>query len=343
MIKAVTALSVALLAGAACGGSPAGSKPVLAEFHTGRHVGPPLVAGAAVWVANEADGTVSRIDPASNRVVATIRVGDPAVMVAGGCGAGSTDSFMRDSLLNRRCDLPSSLAYDGHSIWAADNASESLARIDPRTNRVVRRVAIGADPFALGWGFGSLWVTSYFGPPQGVLRVDPASGKVIATIGGPPMGGTGIALGAGAVWVAGTYSQTLARIDPTTNRLTAVIPVERYPLAVAAGRRMVWVRNEDSSSVSRIDPNTNRVAATAVGLSAPAGSTGDDALALTSEGLWAASFKLYRIDPAHGRVTATIDVSGSAVSAGFGSLWLTSVFGTVQRIDPSSAVAVSGK
>lgn len=332
-----------MLLGAGCGGSAGPPKPVIAEFHTGRHVGPALVAAGAVWVGNEADGTVSRIDPGSDRVVATIRVGDPAVMVAGGCGAGSTDSFMRDSLLNRRCDLPSSLAYDGHSIWAADNAAEGLVRIDPRTNRVVRRVAIGADPFALAWGFGSLWVTSYFHPPQGVLRVDPTSGKVISTIAGPPMGGTGIAVGAGAVWVAGTYSQSLARIDPATNRLTAVIPVERYPLGIAAGRGAVWVRNEDSSTVSRIDPRTNRVVATAGGLSAPAGSTGDDALALTSDGLWAASFKLYRVDPARGRVSATIDVSGSAVSAGYGSLWLTSVFGTVQRIDPSSAVAVSGK
>ena len=35
-----------------------------------------IVAGAgAVWVANTLDGTVSRIDPATRRVVATIRVG----------------------------------------------------------------------------------------------------------------------------------------------------------------------------------------------------------------------------------------------------------------------------
>ena len=33
------------------------------------------VGEGAVWVANQGDGTASRIDPATNRVVATIGIG----------------------------------------------------------------------------------------------------------------------------------------------------------------------------------------------------------------------------------------------------------------------------
>jgi len=40
----------------------------------------------AVWVANAADGTVSRIDPVTGKVVKTIKVGGRPVGVATGDG-----------------------------------------------------------------------------------------------------------------------------------------------------------------------------------------------------------------------------------------------------------------
>jgi len=314
---------------------------VRSEFRTGRSVGPPLVAAGAVWVPNEADGTVTRIDPSTNRVVATIRIGDPQRLVAAGCGPDSVHSFMFDTLLNRRCDLPSSLAGDARSVWAADNLGRGLARIDPATNRVVERIALNADPFAIALGYGSLWVTSYFNEPHEVLRVDPVSGRVLATITDLPLGGgTGIAAGEDGVWVACTYAPSLARIDPATNRVTHAIPVERYPLAVSVGRGAVWVRNENSSSVSRVDPRAVRVAATVRGLSAPVGRSGDDAMALGPSGLWVTGIRLVLVDPARNRVTGRIDVPGNGVSQGFGSLWMTSITGSVQRIDPGAAAVV---
>ena len=347
MRKPVTGLVLLLLplAATGCGGSGSGAppRPVQAELHTGREVGPPVVAAGAVWVPNEADGTISRIDPATNRVVATIRVGDPQQLVAAGCGPGSVHSFMYDTLLNRRCDLPTSIAGDARSVWAADTAAQGLARIDPATNRVVQRVDLGAPPFAIALGYGSLWVTSYFHDPHEVLRVDPVAGRVVDAITDLPFdGGTGIAIGAGAVWVTCTYARSVARIDPATDRVTATIPTERYPLAVNAGRSGVWVRNEESSSVSHLDPGTNRVTATVRGISPPVGRPGDDAMALGPEGLWVTGVQLLLVDPVRNRVKAKIDLSGNGISEGFGSLWMTSIVGTVQRIDPRAAVPNQG-
>jgi YVTN family beta-propeller protein len=340
--KAVTSALLIAFIGAACGGSPAPTGPVQAELRTGRDAGPALVAAGAVWVPNEADGTVTRIDPATNRVAATVTIGDPQVMQAHGCGVDSVHSLMWDSLLYRRCSLPSALASDGRSVWAADNAAQGLARIDPRTNRVVQRISIGADPFAIAWGFGSLWVTSYFQDPQEVLRVDPTSGRVLAEIAGPTFGGTGIVVGAGAVWVAATYAGTLTRIDPATNSITATIPVESYPLALTVGAGSVWVRNEDSSSISRVDPGTDRVTAAVRGINSLPQSHPDDFVTFGRDGLWIAGVELLRVDPRRNRLVARIDVSGSAVAEGYGSLWLTSVFGTLQRVDPASATAIVG-
>ncbi len=330
-----------LLVGCAPAATSRPGRSILAELHAGRSVGPPVVAAGGVWVPNEADGTVSHIDPGANRVVATVAVGDLSGLLSAGCGPDSVHSFMRDTLLNRRCDDPSSIAGDGRWLWAADNAAQGLARIDPRSDRVVQRVPLGADPFAIALGAGSLWVTVYFHDPHEVLRVDPSSGRVLATITDLPLGGgTGIAVDEGGVWVACTYAHSLVRIDPSTNQVAAVIPVQEYPLAVSAGRGTVWVRNEDSSSVSRVDPASNRVVATIAGMPAPVGRTGDDAMALGRDGLWVSGIQLIRVDPNRNRVAARIDLSGAGVAEGFGALWMTSIFGTVQRIDPRVAVPV---
>jgi virginiamycin B lyase len=45
------------------------------------------VGANAVWVANEADGTVSRIDPRRNEVTETIQVGAEPVDLVAGLGA----------------------------------------------------------------------------------------------------------------------------------------------------------------------------------------------------------------------------------------------------------------
>lgn len=68
----------------------------------------------------------------------------------------------------------------------------------------------------------------------------------------------------------------------------------------------------------------------------------DDSLALGGDGLYSAGVEVFRVDPRRNRVTAEIDATGSAVAEGYGSLWLTSVFGTLQRINPGSAEAVRG-
>jgi YVTN family beta-propeller protein len=52
---------------------------------------------------------------------------------------------------------------------------------------------------------------------------------------------------------------TLARIDPATNKVSAVIGVGASPSMAAAGGHSVWVYNQGDSTISEIDAGTNRV------------------------------------------------------------------------------------
>jgi DNA-binding beta-propeller fold protein YncE len=113
--------------------------------------------------------------------------------------------------------------------------------------------------------FGSIWVSQ----PDRVARIDPATGRVTATI---PVPGTSdfrdLAAGAGALWVSDTGMETVTRIDPVRNHVTATISIRAHLFVVDAlafidGK--LWVvrpvpNDESKGDVLSIDPATNRIA-----------------------------------------------------------------------------------
>lgn len=91
------------------------------------------VSPTAVWVSNSADGTVSRIDPATRKVVATIPVGERPENAA--------------------------IAGDG-TVFVPSVTGDTVSRIDPATNKVVDTIAVGKNPFPAAYAFGDIWVPS---------------------------------------------------------------------------------------------------------------------------------------------------------------------------------------
>ena len=71
-----------------------------------------------MWVTDNLSGTVSRIDPAVDRVVQTIPVGNAPTGVAVGDG----------------------------SVWVANASDGTLSRIDATTGDVTRQIALGGSP-----------------------------------------------------------------------------------------------------------------------------------------------------------------------------------------------------
>jgi YVTN family beta-propeller protein len=92
----------------------------------------------SVWVSNVWDGTVSRIDPSTDHVVATIEVG------------GRSESY-----------LAGGIAPAAGSMWVAVPTQREVVRIDPATNQVEERILLPTlgIPFRLIAAFGSIWVT----------------------------------------------------------------------------------------------------------------------------------------------------------------------------------------
>jgi YVTN family beta-propeller protein len=267
------------------------------------------------------------------------------------------------------------LLAHGHSVGPSRQPN-SVAAIDPATNRVVADVPVGSRPAALSFGDGALWVANL--DDNSVSRINPGTREVVRTI-ATAQQPAGVAAGAGGVWVA-SPNGSLQLIDPTFNVVSTLATGSRgyltavdLPSPAVAGANAVWVVNK--TSLSRYDPQTHHVEATiGVGLS-PAGlvigdgavwvadsaqdtvtrvdpvtntSTttpvghGASAIAAGGDGIWVADTSddaLVRIDPQTNAVTDTIPVGHepTGVALGGGSLWVAnSGSGTVSRIDPSS-------
>jgi YVTN family beta-propeller protein len=159
-----------------------------------------------------------------------------------------------------------------------------------------------------------------------------------------------MAAGNGAVWVALTTDNAVARVDPQAGTVTTTIPVGPQPGAIAVSPGAIWVANAGGPSVSRIDPATNKVVAT---IRVGPTKARSDRMDVTFGGgtVWATLSELgevVRIDPATNKVTATIKLSWmtsgqpcgilaahqSAVWAASAHCPASSGFGTVTRIDP---------
>ena len=174
----------------------------IATFNWGR---PDIVVGAgAVWALNP-DHTVSRIDPETGRLVATIDV-----------EAGS-------------------IAADDEGVWVASGSA--VTRIDPRTNRVGRTIRLAVeDASGIAVGAGKVWVSAQ---RDGVVwQIEPGPQPVTRSI-AVGVGVEYIAFGAGAVWAGNYIDGTVSRIDPRTNGVTRV-PVGAVQ-ALAAGAGGAWV------------------------------------------------------------------------------------------------------
>ncbi|TMK76511.1 MAG: hypothetical protein E6G47_12435, partial [Actinobacteria bacterium] len=104
----------------------------MGSTHVGNGPTAVVAAGNDVWVANQLDGTVSRIDGASAAVAATVTVGQG----------------------------PSSIAVGGGSVWVSNELDGTVSRIDPGTNTVIKTIEVGGAPSGLAVVGGALWVTA---------------------------------------------------------------------------------------------------------------------------------------------------------------------------------------
>ena len=236
-----------------------------------------VVSDGAVWVANAGQGTVSRVDPATNTVTRTIQVGRYPLRLAAGFG----------------------------SVWVANQTEQTLSRIDARTGQVVATIptpTLGPDQLAVG--AGSVWAIAGYS----LHRIDPATNKATLVDADWELVDGGLTVAGGRVWLSGTGPagvQPIVRVDPATNRKADTVPTEAEG-ALVVGGGSVWHAGIASQIIYRLDPGTGRkLAEIPVGVVAKYLTAADGSLWVGSD-----SGRVIRIDMATDKVAGTFQVAG---------------------------------
>jgi DNA-binding beta-propeller fold protein YncE len=191
---------------------------------------PSLVAvGAGAGWAGTGRGAVARIDAASNRVVAVIKLpleGPVGIAVAGrivgvaqgGHGLAGIDAATNRLLGTVRLDVRADrVAADGGAVWVGGRSMDpgvetagAVARIDAATGRV-REIVPSGLPTGLAAGVGAVWITERDAAGGALECIAPAASP--AAVSGLPALGE-LAVGGGAVWAADRRGSLVYRLDP---------------------------------------------------------------------------------------------------------------------------------
>jgi virginiamycin B lyase len=194
-----------------------------------------LAAGdGSVWVLSDSAGILTRINPQTNTIQATIKVKPFSYCAAFGYGA----------VWITNCGQ---IQYHRNGEVTARDPG-SVQKIDPKTNQVVATIPVGFAPNFLAAGENGIWILNQV--DGSVSRINPDSNQITATIDAKVSGwGGDIAAGAGSVWLRGNKTFFLVTVDPKLNAVS-----KRYgPLcgsgAVRVADNIVWVSAHDSSTV----------------------------------------------------------------------------------------------
>lgn len=198
------------------------------------------VSPGAVWVAQAGlypacQSSVSRINPATNRVVKTIRIGSKSD------GCAQTMNLIASRL----------------AVWAPLPNDDSIVRINPAKNRAVATVDVGFQPCGfLTAARTNIWLTpggcgggnAPTTPSNVIVRIDPRTNQRTTVAEASP---AGITTAFGSVWV--TASGNVDQINPHNRKRVARLHVGGFPDQLALGFHSLWV-NDSAGSVLRIKP-----------------------------------------------------------------------------------------
>ena len=306
-----------------------------------------LAAGQdAIWAITQRSGGegafLSKIDPATNRIVGSVDVGLAPVGVA----ADSNGVWVANG---SGCAIAYGCSQGGEVPPPTPQypLEESVWRIDPDTLHVEARIRV-AGPSAIAAGTEGVWVASYgSGNGTSILRqIDPATNSVVREIAIEGDGPINVATGEGNVWVTSAApgsdgeSGILSVIDPSAGKVVATsgFGTPGGPSDIAAGEGAAWATSGHrvlrTNDAKKVDIVITVDDASPVSLNSIA----------TGEGyVWVVGGRgvLWKIDPPKNAVIGegiTIGdnppVGAGDVVVGFGSVWVASGDGQIWRIAP---------
>jgi YVTN family beta-propeller protein len=226
-----------------------------------------MVATAnALWVTIPEANSVIRVDPSTNKIVASIQTGKSPMGITAGEGA----------------------------IWVTNGRDKSVSRIDPQVNAVTATIRVGTYPDSIVVGDGAVWVANAegcWGCVGTISRIDPAKNAVVKTIKtwkyGTEVSPSDLLFQDGILWAIA--AEHVLRIDPEKNKIVKwiLIPSKKiFGMPEGLGKVRIhglaivdhWLLLADPSerSLWKVDIDTNEAAHEPMAVGFPLSILGQD-------------------------------------------------------------------
>lgn len=271
------------------------------------------------------------------------------------------------------------VAVTDDAVWVTSSAPYAVHRIDPKSNAQVARVELPGEACAnLAVGAGSLWVPLCTVKPS-LVKIDLNTNTVTSIFPvGPAAEESGVAFGAGSVWLIIDKQGSLARIDPgsgavlntfhvppgsfnpvfadgtvwvtraegsevtgidaASGKTIASVATGPHPRFLTVGAGAVWTLNQGDGTLTRVDLSSRRTASIVLGTP---GQGGD--ITFSAGKVWTSMPKapLSLIDATSQRLQCQwVGAGGDALGIGHDGLWLTDYHaGTIARLSLKDALA----
>jgi YVTN family beta-propeller protein len=195
-----------------------------------------VVSPGTVWVASGKGNHIWRINTSTNRVTATITVGQ----------------------------FPRGLAVSGNTLWVCSrDDQQGLWRIDMDTNQVVAKVDVTGGVTECG-GVSvapddAVWVINWNDSTDEntLLRVDSSANTTTDSV---PLG-TGVAFGfvaqTTAIWAVSSTNKTLLRANPQAHRLVGQMPLDDQPVQAMFAGGALWAQAGETDGGGGLVPGAH--------------------------------------------------------------------------------------
>ena len=194
----------------------------------------PLSAFDFIWFISDTQGGVTRWDPETRQVLATIQIGNPGKAPYGD---------------------PVSAVSTSDAIWVTSVAMQEIVKVDPQTNQIVDRITLpkanGNQDFVTSYLVlvgNTAWVRDY--DQKFAQGIDLTTKQVVGTFENVKS----ISSFDGSLWISDPKGVT--QMDPETNQAVKQLP-PGSPLPIMSADGSLWGFN--GALVTRMDSETGQV------------------------------------------------------------------------------------
>ncbi len=148
------------------------------------------------------------------------------------------------------------VTHDGTHVWFAHG--KKIAAMNPATGAIEKEVEVCAEA---GTAFDGEHL--YQIGDDKIRKVDPKTGRVVATLATPGMtkDNSGLAWDAGTLWVGQYKGRAIHQIDATTGKILKTLRSDRFVTGVTFADGDLWHGSwdDDTKELRRVDTATGRV------------------------------------------------------------------------------------